>query len=101
MSKTTRKIAGHAQAEQLQALTAQGVQRALDARSRELSAEQVQTVSGGALLAAYDDTNWCGTVVKFPFPRPGVLTTGGIKILINGQYPNLTPVAIGAVSNGF
>ncbi len=102
MSKTNRKLAGHVQADQLQALASQGVQRALAVRARELSAEQVQEVSGGAMLAVASlDDDWCGTVpLKFPFPRPGSIFTGGVPVIINGRYGDLNLGKI-AVSNGF
>jgi hypothetical protein len=91
MSKTTRQLAGRIQADQLQAMAAEGVQRALAVRARELSAEQVQEVSGGlsVAMAAFDDYDWCGTVPKkIPF-RPGTIFTGGVPVIINGRYGDL------------
>ncbi len=44
----TTKTAPRAALSQLQGLAAQGVERAIAARMTELSAEQVQAVSGGA-----------------------------------------------------
>jgi hypothetical protein len=97
MSKTTRKLAGHIEATQLQSLAAEGVQRAL-----ALRAEQVQEVSGGLTamaLASFDDLEWCGTVIKkFPIPRPGTIFTGGVPVIINGRYGDLNAIQNVAVA---
>jgi hypothetical protein len=102
MNHSELKQAGRAQAADIASLAAQGVQRALAARMTELTAQQVQAVSGAAALTtaatlAYD--GYCGTGVR-PFPKltgAGGLA-GGVVVIINGQYPQLNTAAIGAIA---
>lgn len=95
MNKTELNQAGRASVADLKSLAAQGVQRALSVRMNELSAQQVQAVSGAASLIAFDE--YCGTSVpRFPFPRlTGV--GGGVVVIINGQYPNFNQAALGGL----
>ncbi len=98
MSKTITTARAHAA--DLAALAQQGKARAQAARMTELTAQQVQAVSGGATLAlsstAFDD--YCGTGVR-PFPKlTGVGGLGGgVIVIINGQYPNLNQTALKTV----
>lgn len=93
-TKTNTKQAARASTTDLQALAAQGVQRALAVRMTELSAQQVQAVSGAAGLMAFDD--YCGTGVR-PIPKFTGATGvgGGVIVIINGQYGNLNKAALG------
>lgn len=99
MTKTELNQAGRASAADLKSLAAQGVQRALAVRMTELSASQVQEVSGAATAlasgVAFDD--YCGTGVR-PIPKVGTVggVGGGVIVIINGQYPNLNQAALGA-----
>ncbi len=98
MNKTELNQAGRASTANLKALAAEGVQRALAVRMTELSAAQVQDVSGAATLAstvAFDE--YCGTGVR-PIPKVGTVggVGGGVIVIINGQYPNLNQAALGA-----
>jgi hypothetical protein len=94
MSHHNLNTAGRASLADLPTLAAQGVQRALAARNqglRELSAQQVNAVSGAASLA-FDD--YCGTGVR-PLPKLGGSggLGGGVVVIINGQYPQINPAA--------
>jgi hypothetical protein len=77
-------------ADDLPQLAAAGLARAQAARAQmqTLSAEQVQAVSGGALMM-FDD--WCGTVpLKFKFGGLGGGVLGGDRPpIINGQYGDI------------
>jgi hypothetical protein len=77
--------AGRGCAADLQLLAAHGVQRALAARMTELSAQQVNNVSGGAYSLVYDD--YCGNGI-IPLPRGGGgALGGGVIVIINGKFP--------------
>lgn len=86
MDKTSLPEAGRASAADLHLLATHGVQRALAARMTELSAQQVQEVSGGAFAMAYDD--YCGNGIR-PLPKGGGgVLGGGIIVIINGKFPD-------------
>lgn len=85
MDKTTLPEAGRASAANLQLLAAHGVQRALAARMTELSARQIEDVSGGAAMY-YDD--YCGNGIR-PLPKGGGgVLGGGVIVIINGKFPD-------------
>jgi len=97
MTKTIQTI--RAASTDLATLAQAGKARALAARMTELTAQEVQAVSGAAALAlsisstAFDD--YCGTG-----PRPIPKLTGfgglggGVIVIKNGQYPNFNTGAL-------
>jgi len=86
MDKSTLPEAGRACAADLQLLAIHGVQRAMAARMTELSAQQIQSVTGGASLAYFDD--YCGNGVR-PLPKGGGgVLGGGVIVIINGKFPD-------------
>ncbi|HIV72155.1 MAG TPA: hypothetical protein H9903_14570 [Candidatus Aquabacterium excrementipullorum] len=88
-TNTELKTAGRAAMADLQSLAAQGVERALAARRMtELSAEQVQAVSGGATSTAL--------LLKGPLIN-GIINPEIIKALQISQIPQINPATIGAV----
>lgn len=86
--------AGRACASDLQLLAAHGVQRALAARMTEMSAQQIEAVSGGATYSFYDD--YCGNGI-IPLPKGGGgALGGGVIVIINGRFPE--PYQLGNIA---
>ena len=101
MTKTVQTL--RAASTDLASLAQAGKARAQAARLTELTAQEVQAVSGAGALAlsisstAFDD--YCGTGVR-PIPK---LTGfgglgGGVVIIKNGQYPSFNVAALQGVA---